>query len=322
MNYTEEILTNFNEIKPNYLDFSLSVVKHLNIRSLRKCFLTFLANINSIINKIQIIILCETNIADEENELYSIDGFNSIFLNREGKGSGIAIYIRDHMQYETMNINMISAEILQVEIQYVTHNTLTVFPTYRTPNKSISQFLNEIEQILYHVSKINKIILIGDINIDIQKTNTNTTKYLSILSSNGLKSLVNNATREGSGSKTCIDHFFIRWDKKLKEAYAAVVTTDISDHHAIFGSIAEIGHKTKENIQSDIEYKINNNKVNNGIIKVNWQELINKSTNTNELFCNINNTSKNRHIYQQFFNNKNNIRGTWKIINEVIGKKN
>lgn len=388
MNYTEEILTNFNEIKPIYLNFSLSLVC-LNIRSLRKNFLTFLANMNNIITRVHIIILCETNIVNEENSFYTIDGFNTTFLNREGKGGGIAIYIRDSIQYETINVNITSAEILQVEIQYSTHKTLTILPIYRPPNKSITLFLNEIEQIVYQVSRKNKVILLGDINIDIQKINTNTTKYLSILSSNGLKCMVNTATREGGGSKSCIDHLFIRWDKKLKTAHAAVVTTVISDHHAIFASIEETEHETHKITQNVTDYKINNNRVNTQIRKVNWQELINKSKNTNELFNSIYNTfnqiyenskcekpklkrrkphpwltdsilqscyirdklykkwsqnknnktneiiyknfnnklnkeilkAKNRHIFLQFLNNKNNIRGTWKIINEVIGKK-
>lgn len=48
--------------------------------------------LNSIIDKIKLIVLVETNISDSENNLHSINVFNSIFINREGRGGGIAKY--------------------------------------------------------------------------------------------------------------------------------------------------------------------------------------------------------------------------------------
>lgn len=81
MNCTKEIINNFNEINENYLDYPLTFI-HMNIRSLRKNFLTFLVQIKKIINKIHLLILTETNITNNENQYYHIDGFNAIFLNR------------------------------------------------------------------------------------------------------------------------------------------------------------------------------------------------------------------------------------------------
>ena len=70
MNYSEDIINNFNEIKSNYLDFSLNII-HLNIRSMRKNFLIFITNTAKILHKIHLIVLCETNITDEENSFLS-----------------------------------------------------------------------------------------------------------------------------------------------------------------------------------------------------------------------------------------------------------
>lgn len=115
MNYTEEILNSFNDINMNYMNYNMSVI-HLNIRSLRKNFLPFLINISKIINKIQLIVLTETNICDDENQYYFIDGFNAIFRNRESRGGGIAVYIRKDTQFEEKTIEMESTEAMQITI--------------------------------------------------------------------------------------------------------------------------------------------------------------------------------------------------------------
>lgn len=70
-------------------------------------FVTFLANTAKIISKVHLIILCETNITDGENSFYEIEGFNPVFLNREGKGVGIALYVRNTLQFKNIAVQMI-----------------------------------------------------------------------------------------------------------------------------------------------------------------------------------------------------------------------
>lgn len=288
MSLMNQQFDNFNEIKVNELNCLLSFI-HLNIRSLRKNFTTLISHINKIINKIDLIILTETNITDEESNLYSLHGFNSIFLNREGRGGGIAVYVKETINFEKTNITTNSYETLRIDIN-INNKTTTVIPVYRPPSQNINTFTNELDQAISNINKRNQTIIIGDMNVDLKKTNTTTTKYLGMLSSYGLQCMVTDTTREDDNNKTstCIDHLFIRCNRT--HAHAAVVTTTISDHYTVFGYIEE-ADKTKQtndlNCQGTENIKINNKKVNTLINETDWNDVINKSDNTNELFNNI-----------------------------------
>lgn len=58
MSFTKTKVNNFNELNINKLNSQLSFI-HLNIRSLRKNFTTFISQINSIISKTHLIFLTE-----------------------------------------------------------------------------------------------------------------------------------------------------------------------------------------------------------------------------------------------------------------------
>lgn len=265
MNYTEEILNSFNDINMNYMNYNMSVI-HLNIRSLRKNFLPFLTNISKIINKIQLIVLTETNICDDENQYYFIDGFNAIFRNRESRGGGIAVYIRKDTQFEEKTIEMESTEAMQITITTTNNKKTTVIPIYRPPNKNIRTFLIELEKLISAIDRQYNIIFLGDINIDLMKQTITTTNYMNILLSYGLHNMINKITREDNKSSTCIDHIFCRWDKNLLHAHAAVIKIDLSDHFAILGCVNEneFNSNKKRNTET-AKTSLNNYKVSNDI---------------------------------------------------------
>lgn len=115
MNSTNKILNSFNELEEHLNTKNISLIC-MNIRSIRKNFTEFLTRTNNIINKITAIILTETNICDDENKFYAINGYNSIFLNRINRGGGIAVYIKDTVSFKTINTNTQFMESLQVEL--------------------------------------------------------------------------------------------------------------------------------------------------------------------------------------------------------------
>ena len=72
----------------------------LNIRSLRKNFINFIAEINNITDNLDLIVLIETNITDYETNYFNTPNFNNEFINRENRrGGGIAVFIRDKYSY-------------------------------------------------------------------------------------------------------------------------------------------------------------------------------------------------------------------------------
>lgn len=389
MNSDNKTFFNFNEIKINEISCQLSLI-HMNIRSLRKNFVTLLSHINQIQNKISLLILTETNITDNENDLYKIHGFNALFLNRDGRGGGIAVYIKDDINFEVNEIEANSFETISIDLS-INNKTTSFISVYRPPHLNINHFIIELDQAISKFNKKNDTIVVGDMNIGIKKTNITQTKYLDMLSSHGLQCMVTQTTRadENNKSSTCIDHLFVR--TKHNHVHAAVVTTIISDHYAVFACVEAENdiRESNTNCQGTENNKISNEKVNCLINETNWNDILNRSYNTTSLvnniyrtFCEIyeksnvkqtkkkkrkdypwlsdvllhcceirdklhkkwvknKNNKTNEIIYKRFSNNlnkklinakntynmkqfiihRNNLRKTWQIINEIIGKK-
>lgn len=204
-NNKTQTINNFNEIKTDFLSYPETLI-YMNIRSLRLNFTYFLATINNIIHKIKFIVLVETNISDNENNFYNIQGFNSIFLNREGRGGGIAVYIAESLTFNHITLTTNSFEIVQTDVN-INKNTLSLLSVYRPPHKTIPPFINELDTFINNIKKKQNILLVGDVNIDLLRENSTTTTYLNMLTSNGLQCMVNESTREDvkRNTRTCID---------------------------------------------------------------------------------------------------------------------
>lgn len=90
----------------------------------------------------------------------------------------------------------------------MTHN-YGILSIHRSPNDNINNFLIEFNTVitsLVNTNKNTKIMIIGDLNINILDTPHNTENYLDILNSHNFTAHVNIATRPESN--TCIDHVF------------------------------------------------------------------------------------------------------------------
>ena len=69
------------------------------------------------ISKIKIMILVETNINDCENSFYKIEGFNSVFFDREGRGGDITVYVKENMEFTQISSNTNSSEVVHLNVQ-------------------------------------------------------------------------------------------------------------------------------------------------------------------------------------------------------------
>ena len=54
-------------------------------------------------------ILVETNMSNAENDLYMINGYNSIFINRKRRGGDIAVYTNIDSLRTTATLNSLKA---------------------------------------------------------------------------------------------------------------------------------------------------------------------------------------------------------------------
>lgn len=110
MNNCQNTTDHVDQIQNKFLLNTHLNLIYLNIRSLRKNFSQFLATITKIANKINIVILVETNVRDNENNFCKITGFKSLTTNRKGR-RGIAMSIKENINFSLITT---TAETMQI----------------------------------------------------------------------------------------------------------------------------------------------------------------------------------------------------------------
>ena len=182
---------------------------HLNIRSL-------LRNIDEVKllltqNIVHIFSVNETWLDESvSNDEINIDGFRVVRKDRNRNGGGIAIYIRNDLNFKVLeHISLNNLEALPLLIG-TNHAKPFVFVSwYRPPNSPICIFDYYEELLVFLDNFHHDIIIMGDINCDIKKLPlTNNTKRLNEI--NTVFSLqqinVTTHTRISGDSLSLIDH--------------------------------------------------------------------------------------------------------------------
>ena len=121
---------------------------------------------------------------------------------------------------------------------------MTLLATYRPPDTSLTHFLDEIDLSIRNLKQ--KSMIIGDMNIDISKSNNYVSQYLDLMALNGFincNPIINTRVDPHRNTKTNIDHMFIR--NITDEVNSGVIQTNISDHYALFVNISN------ENMEHD-----------------------------------------------------------------------
>ena len=97
-------VTNFNRLSKNILNHNkpfISIVFN-NIDGNASNFDSFITDMSQYDEKFGVIALAETNIDEENKDLYKIDGYSSEYNSKtvgKKKGSGLGIYIDNKYQY-------------------------------------------------------------------------------------------------------------------------------------------------------------------------------------------------------------------------------
>jgi hypothetical protein len=91
------------------------------------------------------------------------------------------------------------------------NTTLIIYAIYRSPNRNIDLFIDELENLILLKAKTFKAdykTIIGDINIELLTDTINQNKYLSLMAEYGYYKIINNTIRYASN--TCLNHIFIK----------------------------------------------------------------------------------------------------------------
>jgi hypothetical protein len=255
----------------------------VNIRSIKKHWDTLMAMINDILDDLQLLILLETNITEDELQLFEMNDFNVVAKCRETRsGGGIAVYYRKNLDINILqSTSFLSTESLIIEFP-INHQKFIVAVFYRPPSNSITDFNSELESWLISKDKIlNKknIIILGDINIDTlnDKRKSTTIEYLNILNSTGIQMGIKTPTREellnNNIVSSCIDHIGTRLKPELIDTF--VIQSKIADHYFIGFRIKSHKEfkKTNPTIKKTIDI-ISDKKVNTLIQNFNWGKYL------------------------------------------------
>lgn len=177
---------------------------------------------------IDIICLCETFMKKHTEQLLKIDTFKlAASYSRDSKRGGTCILVKKHLEFKSLSITenlsyMHAFECCGIELL---SSNLIVICLYRVPNSDVNIFFEKLTELLHNISykKSNKkIVLCGDLNIDILKNNNKTQELQTILKNFNLVSHVNKPTRQSA----CLDLMI----SNIRRAKANVHYLALSDH--------------------------------------------------------------------------------------------
>ena len=131
---------------------------------------------------------------------------------------------------------------------------------YRHPTKDSNKFLDDFLDCMEKLADEKKrFYIIGDINIDINRTNQNSPqadRYMQVITSNGAFSLITKPTRVTDKTATVIDHIIT--NDTAHSILPRVVRTSLTDHYAIMCKISKIESLAKNYLflSSEIKKKL------------------------------------------------------------------
>jgi hypothetical protein len=187
------------------------------------------------------IVIGETWFADictQKFNPYNIRNYNSIFSSRNlGNGGGLAIYVRKKLNYKIKENR--DNLFHKIKLETLINNKATnVIAYYRPPN--YSNFNEFLDDIVHELESMLPVVIVGDMNINILIADSQTKRYLDVISSMGAQILNSNITREIS--QTQIDHIIVKNCEFFNDI--STIHTSQSDHSMIVAS-APISTSTK-----------------------------------------------------------------------------
>ncbi|KAL4089448.1 hypothetical protein QTP88_024483 [Uroleucon formosanum] len=260
---------------------SLNIL-HTNIRSLNKHIID-LEYLNASLNdKCHIIIASEAWISKEFNPKYF--SFCKVFYieytkNNFRRSDGLVIFIKNDIIHNTTELIIQDTNCLFTTINFNGHK-YGILSLYRSPNGDINTFLAQFNIVITDITnkhKNTKIIIIGDLNINLLDTTQNTTNYIDILNSLNFTSHINIITRPDSN--TCLDHVFSNIiNNSLITIQVTLIDSLISDHYPVITQIIETNsHIHNINWNHNITDS-NSSNININLLTASLQNLIKQST--------------------------------------------
>jgi len=293
MNLQDNFYTDYKDVLDfktiNIIESSYLKIFHLNICSLNKHHDELLGLLATLKIGFDIIVLSELWVYNLELYKNILPGFNFHFnIDTTNQASGIGIFISSELDYDCqLDFQIGGCEYIQIQVN-VFHKTIKhkyyLHCIYRHPGPLHPSFNNDLENYIKKCKKINKQIIIGDININILDAKCpQTNAYLDMISEYSFLPLILKPTRITDTGSTLIDHIMYNGYDGHK-IYSGNIFSDISDHlpNYAFISLSLIKLQNKERPLIRIHTKENIENFVNKVSSIDW--AIDKKENADYLF--------------------------------------
>lgn len=277
---------------------SLTIVTQ-NIRSLNKNKDDFEILLSQLDVNVDIVVLTECWLSCNDN-IPSIPSYNSFKTSKLiNQNSGVVIYIKDKIKQVRVSEPLIdNANGLLLEIGKHTG----IICVYRPPScVAVGTFQLSLDHLLNNLKGYNKLILIGDINIDIKNGNTDnrSTEYLNLLASHAMLPTHLLPTR----AKNCLDHCFVKTDKKTT---SIIYNSSITDHSTVIVNVSNQSVNIQKK-QFNTVLKTNYEAVIDELSAINWSETLSQHDEVNlktKEFLNILTDTYNKHTHIKYISKR------------------
>ena len=215
------------------------------------------------------IICCQEVWGIKAGDVLEIDGFNKpeYRLRTNRRGGGVALYIRKGIKYVVLDTPFVQNIMESIGIKVTLGNeNFTIINCYRPPSNMIA--LDTLTTWI-HRNINNKLILVGDFNINTLNNSRFTLEYVRIVNNLGLRNVINDVTR--LESMTCIDHILVSDDV---QGSFEISNIQLADHLAVTASIQCQDDCEQKIIEYRQESSDNITKFVNAIKEVKWEDIM------------------------------------------------
>lgn len=239
----------------------------MNIRSVQQNFDQFLVIFKRLNLSIDVIVLSECWI-HENSVIPQLDGYLSYrtfkYINRAG---GVIAFVKSCLLPDVTEPQFEEANCLQIKLG----STLTLLAIYRSPSFiNITPFINSLITRVNSVKSSSRVVMAGDININISPDNDSesSSRYLCTLAELDLVPTVIKPTRLNS----CLDHINIS-SRCCSES--VVCRSGVTDHDLVIAGL-KIKNPAKKDSKRLIT-RVDLNAVEAALSKVDWSGVVNSN---------------------------------------------
>ena len=290
----DEYSSSIDSLDNNYLNLI-----HINIRSLHKNFDCLKSFLSCLPKTPDIIAITETWLQEHTKHLYSMEGYDSFHLVRTNREhGGITVFAKCELKADTLSqFSFINDNIeIFTTIIELENSKFIISVIYRPNSKHIAveEFTNVMNDIFSNqIFRLNKSIIIGDININLLEHSTHlpTNLFLNTMQSLNYFPHISRPTRFPDnptlGQPSLLDHI---WTNFTPPSLSGIIHYCISDHLPIFINIIhQMNTNTKHKITFRVKNTNNYEQFSGELQRINWEQLlILSNTNDNfKLFYNI-----------------------------------